>query len=559
MQPVIDWFQDLLISHSATQTLISLFLVCAVGLLLTKIPMGKFALGVTWVFFVGILASHFGITVNSDLLIFIQNFGLVLFIYALGVQVGPSFFPSLRAGGIRLNGISLLVMIIGVLLCVLCYYLLKMSMPVLVGILSGATTNTPALAAAQSTVASILPSDSSLQSDMAICCAITYPLGVVGMIFTMILLAPLAKKMGLKRKETKKNDTIIVEFEISNPSIIGKTVGQIAQSIPQHFVVSRLWKDNKGIIPTSETTLEAGNHVLIAIKENDLAAVELIFGKKLSTDWNKKGIDWNNIDKELISKRIVITKREINGKRLDELRLRSRFGINVTRIDRSGIILFADKGLHLQLGDRMLIVGSREAVDAAEKALGNEINTLDAPNLISLFIGMLLGCMVGMIPFFVPGMSFPIRLGLAGGPIIIGILMGTYGPRLKLTTYITNSASLLIRQLGLTLYLGALGLASGSNLLATILSSQGALWLGIGFLMTMLPILIVGWICLRFWKMDYTLTCGMLCGSMANPMALDFLNGKSDDDNHNVSYATVYPFTMFCRIIAAQIMILLFI
>lgn len=556
MESFLAWLQDVFLTPSVSQTIIVISLVCGVGLLLGKLPMRKFSLGITWVFFVGIIAAHFGVIVEESMLVFAQNFGLVLFIYALGLQVGPSFFPSIKSGGIKENLISLIVILIGIALCVAFFYLFRIPMSVLVGIMSGATTNTPVLAAAQSTVAGINPEGSAdIQSNMALACAVAYPMGVVGMILGMMALGTLPKK-AYKKKEKHANAAVITEFEIANPAIIGKKVSQVAAEVERKFVVTRIWHEGKVELPTSETVFHEGDRLLITSPEEDIAALEILFGKKASTDWNREDIDWNAIDKDLISKRIVVTNKELNGAKLGAVRLRTLYGINVTRVDRSGIQLFASSDLHLQIGDRMTIVGSRSAIEAAEKAIGNEINMLDVPNLISLFLGLLLGCIVGMIPFYLPGISFPIKLGLAGGPIIIGILMGAFGPRLKLSTYITNSASLLIRQLGIVIYLGTLGLASGKNFFATIIGGQGWLWVLLGFAITLLPPVIVGWMSIRFWKMNYGSTCGMLCGSMANPMALDFLDGKIKDDSHNVSYATVYPLNMFLRIITAQMLIL---
>lgn len=561
MSDFITYFTNTFWLHSATQSIVIIALVCSIGLMLAKIPMGNFSLGITWVFFTGIIAAHFGLSIDPIMNSFIQNFGLVIFIYALGVQVGPSFFPSLRSGGVKENLLALILALMGVAMCILFYYLFHLPMIDLVGVLSGATTNTPALAAAQSTIADTLQNSAPLEATMALACAVTYPLGVVGMIFGMMILSGLTRQnKKVEVTSTKSHpSTRFTEFEVQNPAIANRSIAEVAKSIEFRFVVTRIWQDGKVHIPNSQTKLSIGERLLVASPEGDgLHQLELLFGKKVDKDWNKGDVDWDAIDKELASKRLIVTNRNLNGKTLEELKLRTVYGVNVTRIDRSGIELFAAPHLHIQLGDRISIVGEGNALKACEELIGNEVRMLDAPNLLSLFIGLLVGCMVGTIPIFIPGMSMPIKLGLAGGPIIMGILIGAYGPRLKMTTYITNSASQLLQKLGIILYLAALGLASGGNFFETIIQGDGLLWLLLGFAITVIPVVILGWISMRFLKMKYGSTCGMLCGSMANPMALDYLNGKIKDDSHNISYATVYPLSMFFRIIMTQILILFF-
>lgn len=555
---LLNWIREGLLVPSLTQTIVVISAVCALGLLLARVHIGKISLGVTFVFFVGILASHFGLEVEPTMLIFCQNFGLVLFIYALGLQVGPSFFPSLKRGGVSANLFSLLLIALSLAMAVGIH--LGMGLPIsdVIGVLSGAVTNTPILAAAQSTIAGIDPASETIQSTMALACAVTYPLGVVGMLIGMIILGGIRRTQAPKGVNLKRT-TFITEFAVRNPFAMGKTLAELASESHLTFIISRIWHNGEVMLPTSTTQLHEGDHVLVASSQEDIQALEMLLGERVEKDWNRADIDWDSVDEEMVSKRLIITRHELNGEKLENLKLRTVYGINVTRIDRSGIELLASPELHLQLGDRMTVVGKRSAIEAAEKVLGNEVNLLDAPNLFSLFIGLVLGCLLGVIPFFIPGMSFPIKLGLAGGPIVIGILMGAYGPRLRLTTYITNSASLLIRQLGIVLYLGCLGLGSGRNFFATLVHGDGLLWVGLGAAITIIPTLLVGWIAMRWGKRSYGQTCGILCGSMANPMVLDYLDDKVDDDSHNVNYATVYPLAMFVRIIAAQLLIILFI
>ncbi len=560
MQEFVHFLNETFISHTAAQAIIVLAFVCGIGLLLSKIPMGNFSLGVTWVFFTGILAAHFGLSIDPMMNSFCQSFGLVFFLYALGVQVGPSFFPSLKSGGIKENLLSMVVILLGLALCVIFKYTIGMPMTDLIGVLSGAVTNTPMLAAAQSSVVGIIGHNAEIESNMALATAVAYPFGVVGMIVGMMILSVM-----IKGKSTPKNNddkahavTSFTEFEVANPAVFGKTIADVAKRIDHHFVVSRIWQQGKVHIPNSKTELHQGDRILVASHDDCLPALEVVIGKRVDKDWNNENIDWDAIDNELISKRLVITNRELNGRTLGDLKLRSIYGVNVTRIDRSGIELFASPQLHLQLGDRMSIVGDVASVNACEQLIGNEVKMLDAPNMLSLFIGVFLGCLLGSVPFLLPGISMPIKLGLGGGPIIVGILVGAFGARLKMTTYITNSASQLIQKLGLMLFLAALGLSSGAKFFETLLHGDGLLWLGVGAVITVLPVVITGWMAMRFFKMRYSSTCGMLCGSMANPMALEYLVGKVDDDSHNVSYATVYPLSMFVRIITAQIMIIVF-
>lgn len=561
MSSIISWLQEVFLVPSATQTIIVISLVCTIGLLLSKIELGKISLGITFVFFVGILAAHFGLSVDPTMLAFAQNFGLVLFIYALGVQVGPSFFPSLRKGGVKDNLLSLLLVGVTLLLCWGIYLFSGVSMPEIIGIMSGAVTNTPVLAAAQSTLAGLDPSSSDVQSNMALACAVAYPLGVVGMILAMVVLRTIKDKHKNNSEEGNipSQAACITEFEVRNPAVLGYTLEQLAKQESFSFVITRLWHNGAVSVPTSQTRLLEGDRILVSSHSEDVVHLERLFGLKCSKDWNRADIDWNALDHQLVSKRIIITRKDVNGEKLGALRLRNLYGVNITRIDRLGVELLPTPSLRLQLGDRLTIVGEASAIDSVQTRLGNEIQLLDAPNLLSLFLGLLLGCAVGMIPLFIPGISIPIRLGLAGGPIIIGILMGAYGPRFHLCTYITNSASLLLRQLGVIIYLACLGLSSGANFFSIIFNGDGLLWIFLGFLITLLPILLVGWLAMRFAGRGYGATCGMLCGSMANPMALDFLEGKVSDDSHNVVYATVYPLSMFARIITAQILLLLFV
>ena len=540
------------------QAVLILSVVSAVGVYLGKIKFFGVSLGVTFVFFAGILAGHLGIEVNRDMLNFAQNFGLIIFVYTLGLQVGPGFFSSLKKGGVELNMMGLAVIVIGILCTLIFHWTSGISIPTMVGLLSGAVTNTPALGAAQQALIQMRPGETEAVTDMALACAVTYPLGVVGVILAIIVLrAMFAKKMENSHKE-QDSTTFVAEFQVLNPSIYNKSIQEVMRLTEKHFVISRVWHEGKVCIPTSETLLREKDHLLVISIKSDVEYIKTLFGEQENKDWNKKDIDWNAIDSQLISRRIVVTRDRINGVKLGSLRLRNLYGINITRVNRAGIDLLASKNLRLQIGDRLTIVGEANSVNNVGKILGNEMKRLDNPNLLAIFVGLTLGVLIGAIPIFLPGMDTPIKLGVAGGPIIVGILMGAFGPRIHLTTYTTQSANLMMRQFGIVIYLAGLGIDSGAHFFETVFRAEGLMWIGVGFLLTIIPVLIVGFIASQFFKLDYAHNVGMLCGSMANPMALNYANTTVEGDEPSVSYATVYPLSMFIRVISAQLLISFF-
>lgn len=540
------------------QAVLILSVVSAVGVYLGKIKFFGVSLGVTFVFFAGILAGHLGIEVNRDMLNFAQNFGLIIFVYTLGLQVGPGFFSSLKKGGVELNMMGLAVIVIGILCTLIFHWTSGISIPTMVGLLSGAVTNTPALGAAQQALIQMRPGETEAVTDMALACAVTYPLGVVGVILAIIVLrAMFAKKMENSHKE-QDSTTFVAEFQVLNPSIYNKSIQEVMRLTEKRFVISRVWHEGKVCIPTSETLLREKDHLLVISIKSDVEYIKTLFGEQENKDWNKKDIDWNAIDSQLISRRIVVTRDRINGVKLGSLRLRNLYGINITRVNRAGIDLLASKNLRLQIGDRLTIVGEANSVNNVGKILGNEMKRLDNPNLLAIFVGLTLGVLIGAIPIFLPGMDTPIKLGVAGGPIIVGILMGAFGPRIHLTTYTTQSANLMMRQFGIVIYLAGLGIDSGAHFFETVFRAEGLMWIGVGFLLTIIPVLIVGIIASQFFKLDYAHNVGMLCGSMANPMALNYANTTVEGDEPSVSYATVYPLSMFIRVISAQLLISFF-
>ena len=548
------------VEPSVLQTLVILTLVSAVGLILGKLRIGRISLGITFVFFVGILAAHFGVVVQPEMSSFAQTLGLTLFVYALGVEVGPSFFPSLKSQGILYNGLGLLLITVGLLLVVILHYSFGISMPNMMGIMSGAVTNTPMLAAVQSTLQDIVGLEGTRQvADLALACALTYPLGVVGMILAILILQVIEPKRQ-KEDRLEGKTTYITELELTNPGLFGKSILEVVRLQEKHFIISRVWRGDKLIVPTSQTLLQEGDHLLLLIHEEDLGVLEAFFGRRSeSRDWNRPDIDWDAIDAQLITKRLIITNGKINGIKLGALRLRNEYGINITRIDRAGIEILASPELHLQLGDRLTVVGEAQEIAKAKKFIGDSINTLDKPKLVSFFAGLALGCILGSIPVAIPGLSMPIKLGLAGGPIIIGILMGAFGPRLRIATYMTNSATQLIKQLGIILYLAGLGLASGAHFFETIIHGDGLLWIFLGFLITLLPTLLVGIVSLFGYRKTHAETVGLLCGAMANSMALDYAMSLNESRSSSVAYAIVYPVAMFVRIISAQILLSFFV
>lgn len=558
MNSVISWLQEMFLIPSGTQTIIILSIVSGIGLLLGRMRIASISLGVTFVFFVGILFAHFGVQTVESMTSFIQSFGLALFVYALGVEVGPSFFPSLKSKGIGYNLQGIFLLVITYIMVIAIHYSLGISMGNILGVMSGAATNTPVLAAVQSTLQSLHPTEPKLGADAAMATAVTYPFGVVGVILSLALLFRIAPTTS-KQEKNEFRAAYIAEFEILTEGLCGHTVKDIVQKTKKHFIISRIWRKDELLLPSSTTQLYKHDHILVLCHQEDAEELETFFGKRDDQqDWNRPDINWDAIDARLNSKRIIITNPKLNGVKLGTLKLRNKYSLNITRIDRAGVELLASPDLYLQTGDRLVVVGEAGAVSQVEKLMGNSIQTLDKPRLVSFFLGLALGCLLGSIPLFIPGMSIPLKLGLAGGPIVMGILMGAFGARLKVSTFMTNSATQLIKQIGLVLYLAGLGLSTGGHFADTLLNGDGLLWLGLGALITVGPILISGAINIFILKKGYAETAGMLCGSVANPFALDYAVDITESRNCSVAYATVYPVIMFLRIISAQILLILF-
>ncbi len=551
----MDWIRSLLFEHSALQAVVVLSLISTLGIGLGKIRICGISLGTAFIFFVGILAGHFGLSIDPAMLAYAESFGLIIFVYALGLQVGPGFFSSLRSDGIRLVTPALLVLFIGTAAAVGLSFACNVPIADMSGILCGATTNTPALGAAQQ----MLLQMGRETNGPALSCALTYPLGVVGVILAIVFLRKcFVRPADLPGPDAEhRKNVFIASFRLTNPAIFGQSVHEIAQQSQHRFVISRLWRDGRVSIPTSDKTLQQNDVILVITTPAEADALRLIFGEQEQKDWNAENIDWNAIDSQLISQRILVTRPEINGKRLSSLRLRNNYGINISRVYRSGVQLLATPDLLLQLGDRLTVVGEAEDIRRVEKILGNAVKSLNEPNLIAVFIGLILGLTLGSIPIAIPGISIPVKLGLAGGPILVGILIGTFGPRLHMITYTTQSANLMLRALGLSMYLACLGMDAGAHFFETVMRPEGALWLGLGFLLTFVPVVAVGLLALRVQHLDFGSVTGLLCGSMANPMALNYANDTIEGDNPSVSYATVYPVCMFLRVILIQVILML--
>lgn len=554
---VMDWITEILSTDSPVHSIVALSLICALGLALGKVRVMGISLGVAFVFFIGILAGHFGLRVNAQCLGYAETFGLVIFVYMLGLSVGPNFFGSLRREGLPLNLWSLAIILLGTLLAVVLVPLTGVSLPDMMGLLCGATTNTPALGAAQQA----LQQAGHAAGTLALGTAVTYPFGVVGVIFVMVILRRvLVRPADLQiPARDDANKTYIGEFLVVNPALDGKKVSDFALNSHERFIISRIWRGQEVIVPGADTELRQNDKVLVITNKDDRKAMEILFGRETATNWNADQIDWNHIDAEVASRTVVVTRKVLNGKHLVDLQLRSTYGVNVSRVLRGDLKLLATDDLRLQYGDRVVVVGPPSALDNVEKFIGNAVQTLNEPNLGSIFLGMVLGLLLGLIPVAIPGAAVPVHLGVAGGPIVMGIIVGALGPKAHIISYTTRSASLILRKFGLSLYLACLGLEAGKDFFHTLVRPEGLMWIGIGALLTLIPIFIIGVVMLRMHKYDFGTICGVLCGSMANPMALGYANDTIQGETPSLSYASVYPLGMFIRVLIAQVLIMFFI
>lgn len=552
----MNWLYETLWQHTPVQAVVIICLICALGLALGKLRFRGISLGVTYVFFIGILFGALGLELDAQMLSYAESFGLILFVYTLGLQVGPGFMSTFLTGGAQLNLLALGVVGLGTVMALLAALLGYMPLPDMMGVLCGATTNTPALGAAQQTLKQLgQPSNAA-----ALGCAVTYPIGMIGVIIALILVKGRLQRRAASARDAESSDeAFIASFTVCNPAVFHQTLHDLSGSgvDDSKFVVSRLWRQGKVILPNSETHIEDGDRLLVITKKKFVQTLTILFGRRDETNWNANDVDWNALDATLVSERILITRHEINGKHLGSLHLRNRYGVNVSRVQRAGIQLVATPDLTLRMGDRVTVVGETESIARVAAELGNTVKTLDEPNMVTIFIGIVLGLLLGSVPFFVPGMSYPVRLGLAGGPIVMGILIGAYGPRFHMVAYTTTSANLMLRSLGLSMYLACLGLDAGRDFLATVARPASLVWIGFAFAITLLPVVLMSFVSVHWGKKSFATTAGMLCGAMANPIALNYVNDTLPGDKASVAYATVYPLCMFLRVIIAQIIVML--
>ena len=553
----MDWLHSLLMDENSIAHIMLLYaFVVAIGVLLGKIKFFGVSLGVTFVLFTGIVCGHFGFTGNTQILNFIQDFGLILFVFCIGLQVGPSFFTSFKQGGVSMNVVAVGVVLLNIAVAVGLYYALggRIELPMMVGILCGAVTNTPGLGAANEAL-SQLEYDGP-QIAMGYACA--YPLGVLGIIGSIILVRLLCK-INLKQEEEEiaqqeaANPHLtpyMMHIEVRNEALNGKTLMQVKNFIGRDFVISRILQNGHVNIPSKDTVFHVGDQMFIVCAEDDAEAIIAFIGPKIKVDWEKQ-------DMPMVSRRILVTQSKMNGKRLGELHLRTLYGVNITRVNRSGMDIFASYNLTLQVGDRVMVVGPQDAVERVANLMGNSLKRLDHPNIVTIFVGIFLGILFGSLPIAFPGIPTPVKLGLAGGPLIVAILMGRFGYKLKLVTYTTMSANLMLREIGIALFLASVGVKAGANFVQTVVEGDGLLYVGCGFLITVIPLLVMGVIARMRYKMNYFMLMGLMAGSTTDPPALAYANQTANNNAPAVGYSTVYPVTMFLRILTAQLLILI--
>ncbi|MDD4630913.1 putative transporter [Proteiniphilum sp. UBA5510] len=555
----MNWLVELITGNGIAHSIWVLALVISIGLLLGKIKVFGISLGTTWILFFGIFLGHLGLKIDYNVLHFLKEFGLILFIFSIGMQVGPSFFSSFKQGGITLNLLATGVVLMGVITTYIIHVVSGTPIATMVGILSGAVTNTPGLGAAQQTYTDMT---GTVDPTIATAYAVAYPLGVVGIILSMVLFRYIFRINFARenselddKSESKMTEAHMFSLLVENPSIFGKNIREIKHLIQKEFVISRALhaRTQELVVPQTQTVLNEDDKVLVVSNLKNIEVIEALIGRRI--EMGKE--EWNKLDSQLVSRRISITKSAINGRSIGSLRLRNLFGINITRVNRAGVDLIADSRLQLQLGDRVTVVGSEESILNVEKFLGNSLKRLREPNLISFFIGIALGVLVGSIPFIIPGIPQPVKLGLAGGPLIVAILISKFGPKYKLVTYTTMSANLMLREVGIAIFLACVGLGAGDNFVETVVNG-GYVWIGYGVIITVVPLLIIGTIGRKVCKLNYFTLMGLIAGSMTDPPALSYANANAGNDIPAVSYATVYPLTMFLRVITAQLLILIF-
>lgn len=557
----MSWLNELLWGEGIAHSVMLLAFVIAAGIQLGKIKIFGISLGITFVLFVGILLGQIGFKMNHEVLHFMKEFGLILFVYSVGMQVGPGFFSSFKKGGITLNMLACGIVLLGVATTIILHFVTGVPMATMVGILSGAVTNTPGLGAAQQAYNDVF---GTTDNTIALGYAVAYPLGVVGIILSLIVIRYVFRVSFEKENEAlnategkNANEAKPISLMVKNPAIFNKSVGEVSALIENRdFVISRISHVNNEVeIPSSTTVLCENDKIFVITTERDAEALRTFIGEEI--DMDRK--EWIRKDSQFINRRILITKSELNGKRLGTLKLRNLYGVNITRVNRSGVDLVANPNLTLQVGDRVNVVGTESAIESVEKVLGNSMKRLNEPNLLFIFVGIFLGIFLGSIPFVFPGIPQPVKLGLAGGPLIVSILISRFGYKYKLVTYTTMSANLMLREIGITLFLACVGIGAGDGFIDTIVNNGGLSWIGYGFVITTIPLLIIGTIGRYFFKLNYFTLMGLIAGSTTDPPALAYANMTAGNDAPAVGYATVYPLTMFLRVLTAQLLILFFV
>ncbi|MEF2621352.1 MAG: putative transporter [Xylanibacter rarus] len=559
----MDWLINLFTTTDSVAHIVLLYaIVIAVGVYLGKIKIGGISIGVTFVLFAGIAAGHIGFTAPTNILSFLQEFGLILFVFMIGLQVGPGFLESFRKGGITLNLLSTVMVVLNVIVMFACYYIFfdtsdPKNLPMMVGTLYGAVTNTPGLGAANETLYSIFDKGEVPQIASGYACA--YPLGVLGIIGATIAIKyifgiKLEKEEEELAKEEEDNDDVkphFMDLEVTNLYLEGKTLAQVHNFLNRDFVCSRILHDGHVSIPNGSTIFHIGDKLFVVCAENDAEAIIAFIGPTINVDWKKQ-------DEPMVSKRILVTRSSINGKTLGQMHFSSAYGVNVTRVTRQGMDLFAIPSLSLQVGDRIMVVGPEDAVNRVAAVMGNSIKRLDAPNIATIFVGVFIGILFGSIPVAISGIPVPIKLGIAGGPLIIAILIGRYGYKVHLVTYTTTSANMMLREIGLMLFLASVGIKAGDGFLETVIQGDGVKYVYTGFLITIIPILIIGIIARKKYKFNYFTIMGMIAGTYTDPPALAYANSICSKEAPSIGYSTVYPLSMFLRIFTAQIIVLFF-
>ena len=553
----MNWLQSLFTDENSIAHIVLLYsFVIAAGVLLGKIKFFGVSLGVTFVLFAGIVCGHFGFTGNTQILNFIQDFGLILFVFCIGLQVGPSFFTSFKQGGVTMNVVAVGIVLLNIAVALGLYYSLggQIGLPMMVGILCGAVTNTPGLGAANEALSQL--GYDGPQIAMGYACA--YPLGVLGIIGSIILVRLLCR-INLKKEEEDiarqeaANPHLtpkMMHLEVRNEALNGKTLFQVKNFLGRDFVISRILQNGHVSIPTRDTVFHVGDQMFVVCAEEDAEAIIAFIGPIIKVDWEKQ-------DVPMVSRRILVTKSNVNGKQLGQLHFSSIHGVNVTRVNRSGMDIFASRDLTLQVGDRVMVVGPQDAVERVANVLGNSLKRLDHPNIVTIFVGIFLGILFGSLPIAFPGIPTPVKLGLAGGPLIVAILMGRFGYKLKLVTYTTMSANLMLREIGIALFLASVGIKAGANFVQTVVEGDGLLYVGCGFLITIIPLIIMGVFARKYYKMNYFKLMGLMAGATTDPPALAYANQTANNNAPAVGYSTVYPVTMFLRILTAQLLILI--